>query len=112
MSVTKVSTNDEFNHHLSENDLLFVDFYAEWCGPCKRIAPSVETLSHKYTSVKFLKVDVDDDHTLAEQYNVKAMPTFLFFKKGSYTSVVGADLNKIEYALKMLVGDDKPSHDF
>ena len=112
MSVTKVNTNEEFHHHLANNNYLVVDFYAEWCGPCKRIAPSIETLSKKYTNVKFLKVDVDDEHNLAEQYKVKAMPTFLFFNKGHYTSVVGADLSKIEYAVKMLVGDDKPSDDF
>jgi len=61
---------------------VIVDFSAEWCGPCKRIAPDFEELSKKCTNVVFLKVDVDSAEKLAEAYEISALPTFLFFIKG------------------------------
>jgi thioredoxin 1 len=103
-------------HIESENELndliknpgythVFVDFFATWCGPCKRIAPELEKLSKKYTSVKFVKVDVDDLPELAEKYEVSAMPTFLMFKHNDmkpFEPIVGADLTKIENLLKFV----------
>jgi len=61
--------------------LIVVDFFATWCGPCKQIAPVLETLSNELKdSVLFLKVDVDENEDIAADNKVTVMPTFLFFK--------------------------------
>jgi thioredoxin 1 len=85
--------------------LVVLDFFATWCGPCKRIAPAFEELAKEYTDVTFLKVDVDEATELAEQYGVNAMPTFLFLVNGQVTMTVeGADLKSITLALQTLRG--------
>ena len=115
MPVTEVTSESQFNELLSNNKYLFVDFYAQWCAPCKRIAPVIETLSETYLSVTFLKVDIDTCKELAERFNVKSLPTFLCFTDNNSdpsNMVLGASEMKVEYALKMLVGEDKPNDDF
>jgi len=73
-----------------------VDFFATWCGPCKRIAPAIERLSQELPNVIFLKVDVDEVSGVAAEQNVSVMPSFLFFKKGSKVhEVVGATEEKV-----------------
>src|SRR3984957_1080207 len=60
-----------------------VDFWAEWCGPCKMIAPLVEEISNEYDGrVRVGKVNIDDEQVLAQEYGVRAIPTLLFFKSG------------------------------
>lgn len=60
------------------NDLTLVDFYAEWCGPCKMLGPVLESL----TDIKIIKVDVDLHQQLAIEYGVMSVPTLVFFKEG------------------------------
>jgi thioredoxin 1 len=60
-----------------------VDFWAEWCGPCKMIAPLLEELSGEYDGrVRIGKVNIDEEQALAAEYGVRAIPTLLFFKSG------------------------------
>ncbi len=74
-----------------------IEFFATWCGPCKRIAPTYEKLAEAFTSVVFLKVDVDESPELVEQYNISAMPTFVFLKNGQVVKKVeGADMAALE----------------
>ena len=71
-----------------------MEFYAEWCGPCKRIKPQIEQLSRNHQDVVFLAVDVEQHSGLAEKYNVQAMPTFIFiFRNNQVAAVVGADVS-------------------
>ncbi|PSN56074.1 Thioredoxin-2 [Blattella germanica] len=67
----------------AEGKLVCVDFFATWCGPCKVIAPKVELLAAEHPDVVFLKVDVDECEDIATEYDIKAMPTFVFIKNGS-----------------------------
>ena len=67
-----------------------VDMYADWCGPCKMMAPVVEELSESMENVKFCKLNVDTAPHVAAQYRVMSIPTFLFFKDGELAgSVIG-----------------------
>ena len=62
---------------------VLVDFWAEWCGPCKMIAPILDEIAkEKAGSIKVAKVNVDDNQSLSMRYNVRAIPTLLFFKDG------------------------------
>jgi thioredoxin 1 len=70
---------------LSSNTHVVVDFYADWCPPCRAIAPIFSTLADKHSSdgqLAFAKVNVDHVKDIAKQFNVSAMPTFMFFEDG------------------------------
>jgi thioredoxin len=66
-----------------------VDFYADWCGPCKIIAPVIHKLSEEYQGkVKFVKVDTDANQELAMQFGIMSIPTVMFFSKGNVEDIV------------------------
>ena len=72
--------SSEFNDVVANNDLVFVDFFATWCGPCKMLAPSVEKLADEHPEAKVLKVDVDQENALAMQFGVQSIPTLIVFE--------------------------------
>lgn len=66
-----------------------VDFYADWCGPCKIIEPVINQLSKEYDGkVKFVKIDTDDNQELAMQFGIMSIPTVMFFAKGKVEDIV------------------------
>ncbi|MEO6508804.1 MAG: thioredoxin [Patescibacteria group bacterium] len=82
MAVQHISQAD-FQKVVLENEKpVLVDFYAEWCGPCKMTEPIVDELSNEMSDMVFVKIDVDKDQELASEYSVFSIPTFMIFKKG------------------------------
>ncbi len=76
-------------------------FTASWCGPCKSITPYIEKLSQSNTNIDFLKVDIDSNHELAEEYQVASVPTLILIKGGKPVDrVLGANQLKIEEMVK------------
>jgi thioredoxin 1 len=89
---------------LDSEEPAIVDCFAEWCGPCKAIAPRVEKWSEEYTQIKFYVFDVDKVPDLSAELGVRAMPTFMLFKGGEkITEVVGASVSAIEQGLQSLL---------
>ena len=91
-AVTSV-TNDTFDDVVIKSQgLVMVDFWATWCGPCKIVAPVVEELAQEYEGkVTFVKVNTDENADLASRYNIRGIPTLMFFKEGDVKDqVVGA----------------------
>ena len=85
-------TTNNFENEVTNSDLpVMVDFYADWCGPCKMMMPLVEALAKKYDGkVKIGKVNVDKEPELAKQFGVMSIPSFLFIKNGKViNSAVG-----------------------
>ena len=99
-------TKDGLDKALAQKGLLMVDFWADWCGPCKMLAPLIESLDKEYEGrVTVGKVNVDDEQELAIRYGVMSIPTVIFFKDGqeidrkvgvmpagAYTAVLDANL--------------------
>ncbi|XP_004232447.1 thioredoxin H-type 2 [Solanum lycopersicum] len=99
-----VHTVDEWHQHLQKGidnkKLLVVDFTASWCGPCKFIAPFLAELAKKIPTVTFLKVDVDELKSVATDWAVEAMPTFMFIKEGKIVDkVVGAKKDELQQTI-------------
>jgi len=86
-------TDDTFDEEVINSDVpVLVDFWADWCAPCKIIAPIVEELAGEYDGkIKFAKLDVDTNPKVATTYGIRGIPTLLIFKDGSpVDQVVGA----------------------
>jgi thioredoxin 1 len=98
-----LTTLDEFKDAINADTLVVIDFYAIWCGPCKAIAPYLDTLATNTPAVAFYKVDVDKASEISEHEKVRAMPTFGFYRKGEQLGVVvGANKSALEEQLKAL----------
>ena len=81
MSVVKV-TKENYQALVEANDLVLLDFWAVWCGPCKMIAPIVEEIAAEREDVLVGKVDVDSDMELAAQFGISSIPTLVVVKNG------------------------------
>ena len=76
---------DEFDAIIS-NGLILVDFYADWCGPCKMLSPILEDLDNEYPDINFVKVNVDDNMEIADRYTIMSIPMVFIFKDGEIIS--------------------------
>ena len=84
-------TSQGFDQEKAKNELLLVDFWAEWCGPCKSMHPIFTRMAKKYKSVRFARVNVDSAQDIAMRYGVQSIPTFIMFKDGEVANtMVGA----------------------
>ncbi|KXS13225.1 thioredoxin-like protein [Gonapodya prolifera JEL478] len=97
--VKVLSTKKEWDELYDSGAKIAVDFFAEWCGPCKFISPYFAELSEKYPDITFVKIDVDSDELgpVAEELGISAMPTFkVFHKKKQVSELVGASKDKLK----------------
>ncbi len=99
--MVKQITDKEFDESIKSGKVL-VDFYAEWCGPCKMLSPVVDELSEELTDVTFYKLNVDDSDEVVRKYNVMSIPTLLVFENGELknTSVGFKNKDEIKGLLK------------
>ncbi|PQE32597.1 putative thioredoxin protein [Rutstroemia sp. NJR-2017a WRK4] len=97
----------QFSKLLGSSTIVVSDFYADWCGPCKAIAPTYESLAAKHSKpnrVTFTKINVDNQQSISQRYGVRAMPTFLIFKSGTVIETIqGADARRLTTAIENAV---------
>ncbi len=102
-AVKQITSEAEFKEAISASNLVVVDFFATWCGPCKMLAPMIENFAKEYTSTNFYKVDVDQLPNVAASNSVSSMPTLLFFKNGQLLgTVIGANPGAVKQNLAKL----------
>lgn len=80
---TRTASTTAFNKELEEAPLVVVDFYADWCGPCKALGPCLDALAQKFKQVLILKVNIDTYEDIANTHGIKSIPTILFFTNGN-----------------------------
>jgi thioredoxin 1 len=74
-------TNDTFSDTVNDNDIVIIDFWAPWCGPCKSFAPIYEETSDKHDGVVFAKVNTEDEQELGASFQIRSIPTLMIFRE-------------------------------
>jgi thioredoxin 1 len=99
--VTELSDKDFVNEVMGAGTPVIVDFYADWCGPCKQLAPILEALEKELPNVKFVRVNVDTNPETTISYDISAIPTVIFFNKGKAVNT-SIGLNTKEWLAKAI----------
>jgi len=102
MPVEELKSDHDFIRRIkhSGDTLLVFDFYADWCGPCRKIAPFLYELSKHEKGVIFIKVNIEKFDDLADREGVTSLPTFIFYKNGrKINEIVGASRDKLVAAI-------------
>ncbi|KAI6133714.1 putative thioredoxin [Pisolithus croceorrhizus] len=95
--VETINSYEQFQELINGEEPVVIDFYADWCGPCKAISPIFETLSKKFGTIKFRKVNTDEQEQISQEAGIRALPTFVVFQRGNKVQeLVGANPNQLE----------------
>ena len=79
---TNKTSDSTFEDDISSSNLILVDFWAEWCGPCKQISPILEEIANEKDILNILKLNIDENPVTPQKYNVRGIPTLMLFKEG------------------------------
>lgn len=100
--MARLINSTDFPALVQDDKLLVVDFFATWCGPCKKLSPTLDEVSEELgEQVNIVKVDVDESEDLAMDYGIRSVPTVLFFKNGQQVDKFVGALPKSEIVAKI-----------
>ena len=101
--MAKIINAINFEQEVLKSDMpVLVDFFATWCGPCKMIAPAIDQISDELEGqAKVFKIDVDQAKELSAQYNIRSVPTLLYFKSGEIVDKVNSVIPKLDIKAKL-----------
>lgn len=85
MEVVKITKDNFEKEVLKAKETVIIDFYADWCGPCKMQSPILDEIAEENEKVKVCKINVDEEDELSEKYNIMSIPTMMIFKNGEST---------------------------
>lgn len=104
MAVINLKT-DQFEETIKNNEIVILDFWAEWCGPCKQFGPVFEEISEKYPDIAFCKINVEEEQELAGMFQVRSIPTLTFMRQGIvvFSNPGAIPGNTLEEGIKQLV---------
>ena len=92
--MTELNTKN-FDESIQNSNYVVVDFYADWCPPCKIVQPVLESLSEEMEDVNFYKINVDNNSEIANKFKIMSIPTIVYFKNGEYFAhTIGASNKK------------------
>ena len=95
MEIMEINGAEQFEQEvINEDRIVFIDFYATWCMPCKTMSPIIEEIARENKEVKFVKIDIDKNEELAIKYNVMSIPTMLVMKNGEVIKTFVGVTNK------------------
>lgn len=100
-SAQEISTMNELNRILGMQKPVVVKFSAQWCGPCRQFEPIFNSVSAQQSNVEFVKVDIDRSKDIASKYNVRSIPTTIFFKNGREVGRINGAPSKGEFINKI-----------
>ena len=103
MAVTDVTEKTFTDEVLMAGGLVVVDYWADWCSPCKQLSPLIEELSNEYGDVKFVKVDTNSNPNLAAEQGILSLPTLQFFQGGRVAKSLSG--GKTKNALKKAIDE-------
>ncbi len=86
MAIVKVTDKNFQKEVMGADETVLVDFYADWCGPCKALAPIIEEFSQTHREIKVAKVNVDEEEELSAKFEIMSIPTILIFREGKITN--------------------------
>ena len=96
MATNKTNDQNFKNDVLESKEPVLVDFWAEWCGPCKAIAPSLEEISNEMANkLKVVKINVDENPTISQAYSIRSIPALMIFKNGEKVSLTRFDVKPL-----------------
>ena len=84
--MAKILNSENFKNEVLDKSIALVDFYADWCGPCKMVAPIIEEIANERSDISVGKINVDESVGIAMEYNVVSIPTMIIFKDGKEVS--------------------------
>ena len=88
--VTVLKTREELKNHVKNHEVVIVKFKAEWCGPCKKVAPHIKTLMETYNKINYVEVDVDDGSNIASYLKIRSIPTIISYVNGDIHEILSS----------------------